>query len=275
MLYIFICVTLVLCAFFVHECFGHATAIREAGVLVSKIALGLPHGPKIIFPLRGKWEGTDFVIHYLCPIGAFWESDEQKIKELPYWQQSRIHASGPMATLIFGYFLIALSGCIAAVEGMPIDYHFLQISFAIIACLGILLRFGGKIFFAYVMPILPVALFIFILYSIFFPSESVTVATPFVFVKTMWQISDLSGALFVAGNITNTIIGLPMLLPLRLFGISLDGKQILQPLVEKYLPSALRFFESFGTLIFGLLILYTLEEYGQPIFFHLMNYLHP
>lgn len=261
-MYIFLCVVLVLFSFFVHECFGHATAVRKAGVHVSKIGLGLPHGPKITFSLCGKWVDTDFVI-YLWPFGAFWESNGQKISELPYWQQSRIHASGPIVTLIFAYSLIILSGILAMVEGADIDYYFLYGSLAKIAILGILLQFGGKWFFGYVMPIIPIALFVFILYSFFSPSENIIVATPLVFVVTMLKITNLSSSLFVAGNFTIAVIGLPMLLPLGLFGISLDGKQILDPIVQKYFPNALNFFDRFGTILFGLLILYTLEEYGQ------------
>jgi hypothetical protein len=262
-MYIFICVVLVLFAFFAHEFFGHATAIRKAGVPVSKIALGLPHGPKITFPLCGKWTGTNFVIHYLCPIGAFWESDEQQISELPYWQQSRIHASGPLVTLIYACSLIVLSGLLAFAGGTHIDFSFLYRLIATIVVLGVFLRFGGKIFFTYVMPIIPVALLVLILCSFFSPSENIAVASPLVFVESMWKITDLSGALFVAGNFTGAVVGLPMLLPLQLFGVSLDGKQILQPLVQKYLPPALNFFDRFGTILFGLLIIYTLEEYGQ------------
>jgi hypothetical protein len=268
-MFTFVSVALVVLALFAHEYLGHAKAIRKAGVCVSKIAFGLPYGPKISFPLGGKWTGTDFVIYYLCPFGAFTEYDERGVKSLPYWKQSRIHASGPFVSIMFGYFYVILAGFAAIAERPEIDIWYfphlpyLVISLAMIASLGIALLFGGKIIFNYVVPIIPFALLLFVVCGFFLPHESV--ASPAAFISSAGRISEFSGALFFAGNVSNICFGFPMLLPLRIFGISLDGEQLVKPLLQKYIPRVWIMFESFASMSFGLLILYVLQKDLAPI----------
>jgi len=266
----FISIVFIIFSLFAHEFWGHASSMRESGVHVNKIALGLPYGPQVTFPLKGKWLGTDFVIHYLCPLGAFTEYSEQEMKSLPFWQQSRIHASGPMVSLMFGYFFIVLAGFIAIAERPEINIWyfphlpFLMVSLISIAILGLLLRFGGKNFFTYIMPIVPVALLLFVIGSFFLPGTSV--ASPVALVSSAGRIAELSGSFFFAGNASIIYFGLPMLLPLRLFGIALDGEQIIRPIIERCVPRVLPIIESAGTMAFGLLILYVLQKDLAPIF---------
>jgi len=263
-MFIFVSILLIILTLFAHEFWGHATAIKESGVLVTKIALGLPYGPQVTFPLKGKWLGTDFVIHYLCPFGAFTEYGEQELKALPYWQQSRIHASGPMVSLMFGYFFVVLAGFIAIAERPEINIWyfphlpFLMVSLIAIVILGLLLRFGGKTFFMYIMPIVPTALLLFVIGSFFLPGTSV--ASPVALVSSAGKIAELSGAFFFAGNASIIYFGLPMLLPFRIFGIALDGEQITRPIMERYVPRVLPAIESAETMAFGLLILYVLQK---------------
>ena len=268
-MFTFISVVLIILGIFVHEYFGHAMAIRKAGAHVFKIALGLPYGPSITFPLRGKWSGTDFVIHYLYPFFAFTEYTGSEVEALPYWQQSRIHASGPFMSLIFGYFLIILAGLAAIAERPEIDITyfphlpFLSISLIMISLLDIILRFGGKIIFTYVVPFIPFVIILLMGYSLLLPQASAM--GPVALINTAGQVSELSGAIFFAGNISNIVVGFPMLLPFRIFGIPLDGFQIIRPIVQKFIPQFLAAFESFGTMIFGLLILYVLQNDLAPI----------
>ncbi len=267
----FTCISIILIVLtvFAHEFWGHATAIREAGAHISKVALGLPYGPYLVFPLRGKWTGTNFVVHYLCPFGAFTEYDEQEVRSLPYWQQSRIHASGPFISIMFGYVLIVLAGFVAIAERPEITIGYfphlplLMSSLCAVAFLGIMLRFGGKMLFTYVIPCIPIVLFLFVIHSLFFSGGGVT--SPVAIIGTAGKVSELSGAVFFAGNISGVCFGFPMLLPLRIFGIALDGEQMLRPLTEKYIPQLIGVFESFGTMFFGLLVLYILQRELAPI----------
>ncbi|MCX6739147.1 MAG: site-2 protease family protein [Candidatus Parcubacteria bacterium] len=268
-MFTFISVVLIVLTVFAHEFLGHATAIREAGGHVSKVALGLPYGPCLIFPLKGKWTGTNFVIHYLCPFGAFTEYDEQEVLALPFWQQSRIHASGPAVSIMLGFFLIVLAGFVAIAERPEITFWYfphlplLMSSLCAIVFLGLLLRFGGRILFTYIIPFVPIALLFFVAYSLFFSSTGVT--SPVAIINTAGKVSELSGAIFFAGNISGICFGFPMLLPLRIFGIALDGEQIIRPLLEKYAPQVLGVFESFGTFAFILLIFSVLQKDLEPI----------
>ncbi|MCX6735486.1 MAG: site-2 protease family protein [Candidatus Parcubacteria bacterium] len=268
-MFTFISVVLIILTVFAHEFFGHATAIRDAGAHVSKVALGLPYGPYLSFSLKGKWAGTTFVIHYLCPFGAFTEYDGREVRSLPYWQQSRIHASGPFVSIMFGCFLIVLAGFVATAERPEISLWYfphlplLMSSLCSIVFLGMVLRFGGKILFTYVAPCIPVALFLFVVYGLFFSGTGVT--SPVAIIGTAGKVSELSGAVFFAGNISGVVFGFPMLLPLRIFGIALDGEQILRPLVEKHIPQLLGAFESFGTMFFGILVLYVSQRELAPI----------
>ena len=264
---IFISVIFIILAYFVHECFGHAVAMKRSGVAVKQIGFGLPFGPKITFPMKGKWLGTDFVLYYLCPFGAFTACDEDGMTRLPFWEKSRFFVSGPIASIIFGYFLFIISGFIVMIENGMTRYpnnHLLIISCLTVAVLLIALKFGGKIFYTYIVPLIPVFLFLFAFYSLFF-SQNATVVTTVSLVHTAGKISELSGAFFFAGAFSINFFGVSMMLPLRFFGIPLDGEQITLSIINKFMPKMVSFFISVETLIFGLLLLYALQTDLKPI----------
>jgi hypothetical protein len=265
-MFIVISVLLIILAYFVHESIGHAGAMKASGIHVTKIIFGFPYGPSVSFPLRGKWSGTDFVI-YSIPFGAFTMCDKSEIQKLPYWEKVRICAGGPVASIIFGCFLFILSGFVVMIEnGMPYypNVELLIKALLIIAIGGIIMRFGGKVIFTFLVPIVPIALLFYLGYGLF---ENTTQVTNVVgLISVMKKVSEFSGALFFVGGFSINWFGVTMLLPLRIFGYPLDGEQIINPIVEKYTPRMLDLFEKFGTFIVGFLILYTLQIELAPIF---------
>jgi len=264
-MFILTSVILIILTYFVHECIGHAAAMKASGIRVTKLIFGLRLGPSLTLPLRGKWSGTDLVL-YALPFGALTVCDYMEIQKLPFWERSRICASGPIASIIFGYFLFIASGFVVMVEQGMTRYPntgLLFFSIAIIAMLLSMLRFGGRKIFTYLIPLVPAVLLIYLGYSLFGHTTSVVTAVELV--RTATKVSEFSGALFFVGGFSINWFGITMLLPFRILGLPLDGEQIISPIMEKYLPRVFAGFESIGALLVGFAILYALKTELGPI----------
>jgi hypothetical protein len=264
-------VLFIIFAYFVHECLGHAAAMKKAGVSVTKLIFGLPYGPSFSFPLRGKWSGTEFVVYYLLPFGAFTVCDTDAILELPYWQQSRICAAGPIASILFGSSLYVLASFVVMAErGIALNQDLTLFILSILGSFALLciLRFGGKIFFTYIAPMVPIALLIYLGYGLLL-GNGANVTDVVEVARGAGKVNDFTHVLCYAAGFSIDWFGVTMLLPLKIFGLPLDGQQIVRLFLEKFTPSAVDVFESLGTLIFGFIILFVLQTELKTLLLYL------
>ena len=273
-MYITLLIFLFISAVMSHE-IGHAKKMKDAGILVTEIALGLKYGPSIHFNLSGKWKGTKFSIYYLCPFGGFVECDNDAIESLPFWKRSAICAGGPFASIIVGTMLIVFAGFAAIAERPNISFDYwphlpyLIPSLAVIIFFGTAFEFGERRFYQYIVPIFPLAATVLLGAQIFISPESMSSVIGVA--QVGGQVSDVSGALFYVGGISISGLGIVMLLPFYIFGMPLDGASIVRPLIENLTHMYTAFFDIIATIVPGLLIIYLIQKDLMPFFLHLIR----
>lgn len=249
-------------ALLAHE-YGHADALRRIGRNVSELGFGIPFGPSLRFRISGSWAKTTFTA-YPLPLGAYVRYDDAE--PMDYHDTAFVNGAGPLASFIAGWSMQALAYLVGFTDHAGLTWSkvvgsegfYFPVAMLTISALVVLLMkqapYWKKFFFSYFAPIISICAVGWIISFIGSLVSIVGIA------ERANEISELSGALYFAGKVS-VAVGLGMLLPIY----PLDGGQTFRAIVKSFGERFVEPFERYGVMIFGLLIIYTLQKDIMPL----------
>lgn len=218
-------IALFLACVVIHE-WAHAYALRQLGGQIKAFGVGLPLAPRIKLKPTARRPYSISISPWL--VGAYVQArdeDEERIKNLSYWDQAWFSGAGVVANLVIGALLTAV---VLTVEGKP----FLALYWVAGAVAVWLLR---RAFTALVMPIIALGILALVAYITIKTTAQIVsdTGTPqmsgLLGVGELLTVSSPLDALKVA-TLMSLSLGLFNMLPL----VPVDGGRIVGDLVRRW-----------------------------------------
>lgn len=265
---IFLAFLLFLFALIGHE-IGHALILRECGIRIKRMGLGIPVGPRLTFTpaWAGKFfgDGCTIVISPLL-LGAFVEPVEEDAKKpLPLLSEIAYLGGGVLANFVMLFILSAVLVLMThgLTDDVVVNYYF-GLKFSAVAweiALGFMisgiLLWSMRKFISVILPLIGIGMLV-LLFSVVttIPADKLAESNGSIVLIGEWalKVADVRGAIGF-GMLINLALALTNLLPF----CPLDGGLIVSRTLARISSVAARVFYRISFVPFAVLIIWALS----------------